>query len=389
MTVKKDSTSPASRVNPRHQATAARKPRAVRQPLDPAVEVKAAITESWKQAPAESIRHNPTTHSSAKEVVQGRATKKFLGLIVGLVVVILLAGLGMFTLGVYRFGLQGRWVDTVLAAVPLPVATANGGFISYHTYLEDLATLRYYFANNQAATSDGSTPPNDQEMKKIILNRLVYDALLKRVVDENGITVSDQELADQLDSIAKQSGESNIASLLQKLYGMTPDQFKKKILLPYLWFQKYDQKIASDASLNADVKTKADDLLAQVKKGDKTFEELAKQYSEDTTASVGGDLGFIQKGQMVQPFEDAAFALDVGGVSDLVKTEFGYHIIKLVEKTTDKEKGDQVRAAHILLRTKSADDLLQERLTSANVRIYLNGYSWDKKNSWVTAGEGS
>ena len=80
------------------------------------------------------------------------------------------------------------------------------------------------------------------------------------------------------------------------------------------------------------IKTKATDLLLQVRKG-ADFAELAKKNSEDpVSAANGGDLGAFPRGAMVPEFDQAAFTLGVGAVSDLVKTQFGYHIIKIVEK---------------------------------------------------------
>jgi len=69
------------------------------------------------------------------------------------------------------------------------------------------------------------------------------------------------------------------------------------------------------------------DLLKKIEEG-KTFEELAKDFSKCPSGQQGGDLGHFSKGQMVKPFEEAAFALEVGEVSGPVQTQFGYHLIK-------------------------------------------------------------
>lgn len=73
--------------------------------------------------------------------------------------------------------------------------------------------------------------------------------------------------------------------------------------------------------------TLAQEILDKIKKGE-SFSKLAEQYSTCPSRKHGGDLGEFGRGQMVKVFEEAAFKLAVGDVSGLVKTEFGYHIIK-------------------------------------------------------------
>jgi peptidyl-prolyl cis-trans isomerase D len=77
-------------------------------------------------------------------------------------------------------------------------------------------------------------------------------------------------------------------------------------------------------------KEKAAEILAQLKKNPKRFEELAAKYSQDPgSAAKGGDLGTFGRGAMVKPFEDAVYSMKINQISDLVESEFGYHIIRL------------------------------------------------------------
>ena len=84
---------------------------------------------------------------------------------------------------------------------------------------------------------------------------------------------------------------------------------------------------------------RADALLAQVRKAPDTFAEAARKNSQDTgSAPNGGDLDFFARGAMVKPFEDAAFALNKGDISEVVESDFGFHIIKLTDVKTPKQR---------------------------------------------------
>ncbi len=94
----------------------------------------------------------------------------------------------------------------------------------------------------------------------------------------------------------------------------------------------------------AEVKKKAEDVLDKAKHGG-NFADLAKQYSEDTTKDKGGDLGWIVRGQTVPEFEAAAFSLPKGSISDLVKTQYGFHIIQVIDRDPARTQTfDEVKA---------------------------------------------
>jgi peptidyl-prolyl cis-trans isomerase D len=110
----------------------------------------------------------------------------------------------------------------------------------------------------------------------------------------------------------------------------------------------------TDAEVD-EIKKNAEDVLKQAKKGAK-FEDLAKKYSEDPgSKDKGGDLGWITQGQTVKEFEATAFGLEKGQISDLVKTQYGFHIIKVLDKETARTKTfdevkDSLRAPMLLQR---------------------------------------
>lgn len=102
--------------------------------------------------------------------------------------------------------------------------------------------------------------------------------------------------------------------------------------------------VSATAQAKQEARKKAEEMLAEVRKNPKNFEALAKKYSQDPgSAEKGGDLGVFGRGAMVKPFEDAVFSMSPGAVSDLVESEFGYHIIKLTEIKGQAQTYDDVK----------------------------------------------
>jgi len=112
------------------------------------------------------------------------------------------------------------------------------------------------------------------------------------------------------------------------------------------------------------VKAEIERIKTQIENGE-DFAELATAYSEDGSAQNGGDLGWFSKGQMVPEFEEVAFSLKPGEVSDPVRTKFGWHLIK-VEGVRKDGKGEQVQARHILLKVQISDVTSDRAYNQAN-----------------------
>jgi len=144
-------------------------------------------------------------------------------------------------------------------------------------------------------------------------------------------------------------------------------QAKERASLDYVLFSK--DPTERDWEL---IKLEAEEIKRMLNQGD-DFEELAIAYSDDGSASGGGDLGWFGKGRMVPEFEDAAFALNVGEVSEPVRTQYGWHLIKVEDKKKDKD-GEQIKARHILLKIKASAETLDQAYTQAQqIRDAMSG----------------
>ncbi|MBN8209289.1 peptidylprolyl isomerase [Bacillus sp. NTK071] len=115
------------------------------------------------------------------------------------------------------------------------------------------------------------------------------------------------------------------------------------------------------------------------------FAKLAKEYSKDGSAENGGELGIFKKGDMVAEFEEAAFALKEGEVSDIVQSQFGYHIIKLKSKTVKpfKEAKDQVEEQYMLQNAKDVPTVIDKLIQDSDIKVKDDQFKdlFDKKEA--------
>jgi len=294
--------------------------------------------------------------------VQKKKTLAIIGVLSALVLFI-----GITALGLYAYRWENKYAYTVTKYIPYPIAFVNGNFISYHSYLEHLNMVKNYQTNFKKVNFSSKEGKIQLEsMRKETIDTLVDNKIVLVEAKKQNIKIDQKELDDSYAQLIKSnSGEKAFAEVLKKYYGMTVNEFKEDVYKDRLLRQKLLQKFSSDEDLNKESKKKAEEILAKIKAGE-DFQELAKKYSQDSTAASGGDLGTFGKGKMLPDFEKAAFALKANEISGLVKTTYGYHIIKVTEI-----KGDQIHAYHILIKTKDFQTWLDDAIKNAKVRLLV------------------
>jgi peptidyl-prolyl cis-trans isomerase C len=252
-----------------------------------------------------------------------------------------------------------------------PVAVVNGTPI---TMGEFQSALDAYFANLSRTMgggkhSAGAVQPND-EIKSEILNQLIGRELLYGEIEKLELKGVDEKADKEFEAAkagfpsdeeykkelaAQNFSEAGLKKVIRRRFVL--EAYVADVLMPTMTIsdeeaQKfYDDngelfespevvsashilvKVAADAdeATKAAAMTKIKDIRAKVVAGG-DFAALATEFSEGPSNKNGGDLGFFAKGQMVKPFEEVAFALKVDEVSEVVETEFGYHLIKVAEK---------------------------------------------------------
>lgn len=177
------------------------------------------------------------------------------------------------------------------------------------------------------------------------------EEVFKQTLEQRKLTVEQMRADARQDmAVAKMIRDEVEAKVSVKpeqvtdFYAKNPDQFQQpeRVRASHILITVPEN---ADAAAKSQARTKAEQVLKDAK-GGKDFAALAKEHSQDPGSAVnGGDLGFFQQGQMVGPFNDAAFSLAPGTISDLVETSFGYHIIKVAEKQPGRLVPlDEVRA---------------------------------------------
>ena len=242
--------------------------------------------------------------------------------------------------------------------------------------------------------------PQSSELKTQILNSMIDEKLVYAQAELDSIVITDAEISQRIDYQIKvlQQQYGSIANI-EEMYGMSIEKIKRELredVRKNLMVQRLREKNfapieASRREIEEFFYTYKDSLgmipeklhiyhifrnpkttdrlkkqyldfaqavLDSIRQG-ASFEDMATKYSEDPgSKAYGGDLGFVKKGVFYPQFEAAAFALEVGEISNIIETPVGYHIIELLEK-----RGESIHTRHILFKFKADEGADLETIT--------------------------
>ncbi len=226
-----------------------------------------------------------------------------------------------------------------------------------------LFLLLSFGQNDKVASVNGKEISKDDlyaEMLKTsgseTLDLMISDEIIRQETEKENISVTDEEIAAEIAVYEEEYGAAEQLEAALAENGMTMEDLKEevqayvkieKLIGPNIeitdeqieaYFEENKDSLGQSAKVEAshiltETKEEAEEIKAQLADG-ADFAEVAKEQSTDTvSAENGGQLGTFGAGEMAPEFEEAAFAMEVGGISEPVETEFGFHIIKVTDKT--------------------------------------------------------
>ncbi len=229
-------------------------------------------------------------------------------------------------------------------------AVVNGEGIAMADFQRQAAQARNFLLNDKKVNVN--TPEGDQALKTVynqVLEELISEALIRQYAQKNNITVGDDELAKSIEALVKDMGGQQEYDKALAARGLTKDLFATEQRSQLLGNKVRDlvtkdvpQSVEQVHARHILVQT-LDEAIRAAKRveGGEDFAKVAREVSKDPgTAKAGGDLGWFPRGLMVPEFEQAAFSLPLKQVSSPVQTQFGYHVIQVLEKDPNRKLPD-------------------------------------------------
>jgi parvulin-like peptidyl-prolyl isomerase len=261
------------------------------------------------------------------------------------------------------------FTSNVIAYEPKIVATYSGGNITDTQITEQFKPM----LDMQPQSKDKKFFELDKNLQELLIKSYISQKLLAQEADKQGIKDQadfKEKLKSKLQLIESQMLQQELISNYLKTAvtdKMVEDEYKKFV------DGLKGQKEIKTSHILVNTEEEAKELKKKLDKGTK-FEALAKEFSKDEGSKANaGELGYVRKGQFVPEFESKAFSMKVGEISDPVKTQFGWHIIKIIDSRdiklpTKEQLMEEIRAK---LSNEAVESYVSKLYNQANVKLSI------------------
>jgi parvulin-like peptidyl-prolyl isomerase len=255
-------------------------------------------------------------------------------------------------------------------------ALVNGQPISSEEYEKQVEQVEAFFAQEGLDAESEEGRERLAQARRQVLEQMIDQELIRQAAVEMGISISEEELEASIAGIVEQSGGEDGFNQSLSASGTSYDDFRQMLLDQLLSEAVYSSVTASIDSVAEQVharhillptKEMAEEVLARLQAGE-DFAYLAREYSEDISSrETGGDMGFFPRGVMPAEVEEAAFGLEVGGMSGIVESQFGFHVIQVLERE-EREIAVEVFES---LRQQTFMQWLEDQRASATIERFV------------------
>lgn len=320
---------------------------------------------------------NKTVSDQREEVLSGarkfiyplQHPKRYIVAFTTVLVILVIVGFFTYsTLALYRYQTTSNFMYRVTQVIPFPIARMGNNFVAYENYLFELRHYIHYYENQQGIDFDTEVGQQQlDEFRRRALEKVINDAYIRQIADEQGISVSNEEINEQIALVQRQDRLGNSSQVLQDVlrdfWDWSLDDFRRSL---------EQQLLAQKVVAELDQKTQQEAQAAYQALEDGTpFEEVVAEYSEDpATIDNGGEFGFdiTRTSRDIAPKTvDVLFALEQGEYSEIINIGYALQIVQLLDV-----ESDTARAGHILLTFEDVDTFVNEKKEELPVRVYLN-----------------
>jgi parvulin-like peptidyl-prolyl isomerase len=353
-------------------------------------------SENKKKSVGESKKKNPKKEKeepSRRKNDDKKNNRKIRTATFFLVILFLLIFLG---LGFYFYSPLNNLNNKVFRYFSYPVVVVNKNkVITSKELIADTEAVKKFYESQDFSsvgmridfeTKEGELRGEIKE--KDVLDKLVEDEIIRDIAKKNGIVVTKEEAQNEIQQKIQEFGDTQALIVnLEKLYGWDLDEFRDKIVIPQIYLQKLIAFYLENEQPKSKSYLKIKQAREELKEDNSNFGELAKKYSDGSSASNEGELGWFKKEQLVTEVAEAVYNIEPGKSTVIIQSTLGYHIVFLEgTRKVENEEGDEVMEVNlkqIFVRGDSFLDWLNEQKKESSVWVMLRKYQWDRDYAQV------